>query len=119
MQLDLALLARHQSQFAGVHVAHQEVAVAVHPGAVLGLPAAAAAALFAWKHKAFGFHQGPQKRFFQHAAAVAGVAAGAGNLIGCAITELTGSLQQGITHQRLRALHDRIGCEIAILPLAA
>jgi hypothetical protein len=39
-------------------------------------------------------------------------------LIGRAITQLTGSLQQGITHQWLRALHDRLRDRL-ILPLAA
>ena len=98
VQLDLALWPGTNPNFR-VYTLPQKVAVAVYTGAY-SLAGRGCHCSLAWE--SLGFHQGPQKRFFQHAAAVAGVAA-------CARFDrardhrATGSFQQGITHQRLRA----------------
>ena len=86
MNFDPKFLARLQAQPAGIGLADQQVAVAMHPGAEISLTsfalaAAGGAANAAWYRIALSCHQGAIKTLFEHAAAWTYVATASGDFI--------------------------------------
>ena len=101
MDLDPKLLAGFEPHAAGVGLADQQVAVAMHAGAEFSLTplAATAAAGMAGDLVALGFYQGPVEAFLEHPAARTDIAAGPGDLILGAIAQRSRLIEQGLALQ--------------------
>ena len=86
VQLDLEFLAGFQAQATGIGVADQQIAVAVHPGAELGLAAPCTPGMTGALRQRptlffrFGFHQRAAETFLQNTPAGTDIATSQGDL---------------------------------------